>query len=296
MKKQWIPLVMLAVAAVLQSCTAGQSPQAEAPADEQTPSTESTAEPATETASGETGTLEIRANGEDFVRQGFTSKDGWQIEFDHLYVNLDQVTAYQTDPPFDPDADPAVENKAKAEASLDGVKTIDLAEGDETAEPIVVGEMPAPAGRYNALSWQMVKAADGPAAGYPLLMQGTATKDGQTVDFTLKVEEELGFTCGDFVGDERKGIVQAGQTADLEATFHFDHLFGDADTPADDALNTGALGFEPLAAIAQNGQLDADLATLKGQLSPQDYTKLLEILPSLGHVGEGHCQETTLTS
>lgn len=291
MNKRFALLTALALtsAVAIPGCTGGQAPQADsepaAPADQ-----------ATTTTSGETGTLAIRANGEDFVRQGFTSKDGWQINFDHVYINLDQVTAYQTDPPFDPEADQPIQPNVKTEASLDGVKTIDLAKGDEDAEPIVIGEVQTPVGRYNALSWQMVKAPDGPAAGYPLWIQGTAAKDGQTVNFTLKVDEELGFTCGDFVGDERKGIVQAGQTADLEATFHFDHLFGDADTAADDALNTGALGFEPLAAIAQNGQLDADLATLKAQLSQEDYSKLVEVLPSLGHVGEGHCKETTLTS
>lgn len=273
---------------VIQSCTGGQSPQATAP----TSDTPSPAEQVTETASGGTGTLTIRANGEDFVRQGFTSKDGWQVDFAHVYVNLSQVTAYQTDPPFDAEADKSIAPKAKTKVSLDGIKTIDLAEGDANAEPILVGEVKAPAGRYNALSWQMVKAPEGPAAGYPLWIQGTATKEGRKVDFILKLDRELSFTCGDFVGDERKGIVQAGKAADLEATFHFDHLFGDADTPATDALNTGALGFEPLAAIAQNGKLDADLATLNKQLSQEDYNKLIQVLPSLGHVGEGHCQET----
>jgi hypothetical protein len=291
MNKRFVLVTVLALtsAVAIQGCAGDQAPRTDSEPAAPT-------SPATTTTNGETGTLAIRANGEDFVRQGFTSKDGWQIEFDHLYVNLDQVTAYQTDPPFDPEADQPIQPTVKTEANLDGVKTIDLAKGDENAEPIVIGEMQAPAGRYNALSWQMVKAPDGPAAGYPLLLQGTAAKDGQTVNFTLKVDAELGFTCGDFVGDERKGIVQAGQTADLEATFHFDHLFGDADTAADDALNTGALGFAPLAAIAQNGQLDADLATLKAQLSQEDYSKLVEVLPSLGHVGEGHCKETTLTS
>lgn len=294
MNKRLIFLTTLALtgAIVVQSCAEGTSPQAEAPTNEPASPTEQAAAPTAD----ETGTLQIRANGEDFIRQGFVSKDGWQIDFDHVYVNLDQITAYQTDPPFNPDTDQSIATKAQTEAQLDGVKTIDLAEGGDDAEPILVGEVEAPVGRYNALSWQMVKAADGPAAGYPLMLQGTASKDGQTVDFILRIDEELGFTCGDFVGDERKGIVQAGQTADLEATFHFDHLFGDADTAADDALNTGALGFDPLAAIAENGQLEADLATLEGQLSPEDYTKLLEILPSLGHVGEGHCQETTLTT
>lgn len=289
MNKRYVLLTVLALisSVAIQSCTELQSPQADS-------------EPASPTSqattSEDTGTLGIRANGEDFVRQGFTSKDGWQINFDHVYVNLDQVTAYQTDPPFDPESDQSIQPSVKTEVSLEGVKTIDLAQGDENAEPIVIGEVQAPVGRYNALSWQMVKAPSGPAAGYPLVLQGTAAKGGQTVNFILKVEEEIGFTCGDFVGDERKGIVQAGQMADLEATFHFDHLFGDVETAADDALNIGALGFEPLAAIAQNGKLDADLATLKTQLSPADYNKLVEIFPSVGHVGEGHCKETILTS
>lgn len=276
MKTQFFLFSLLALlgAATLQSCA---QPQADA-----------------EAGAGETGTLAIRANGEDFVRQGFTSKDGWEISFEHLYVNLADVTAYQTDPPYDPQAGGTLE--PVTEVKLDGVKTIDLAAGDENAEPILVGEVDAPAGRYNALSWQMVAAETGPAAGYPLVMQGTATKGGETVNFTINVNEQLGFSCGDFVGDQRKGIVEGGAAGDLEATFHFDHLFGDGEAAPDDDINTGALGFDPLAAIAQNGELTADLEALKAQLSPEDYNKLLEILPSLGHVGEGHCAETALTS
>jgi hypothetical protein len=278
MKTQFtfVSLLALISAATLQSCA---QPQVEVP---------------TEAAgSGETGTLEIRANGEDFVRQGFTSKDGWQVDFEHLYINFADVTAYQTDPPYDPQAGETF--KPIAEVSLDGVKTIDLAEGDENADPLLVGKVEAPAGRYNALSWQMVAAEDGAAAGYPMVMQGTATKGGETVNFAISVNEPLGFSCGDFVGDERKGIV-GGDAGDLEATFHFDHLFGDGDAAPEEEINTGALGFDPLAAIAQNGELTADLEDLEAQLSPEDYTKLLEILPSLGHVGEGHCAETVLTS
>lgn len=239
----------------------------------------------------EPGTLAIQANGEDFVRQGFTTKDGWQISFDHVYVTLDSVKAYQTDPPFDPQKSDTL--SASAEVSLTQPITVDLAEGDA---PIQVGELAAPAGRYNALSWQMVAAPSGIAQGYPLMMVGSASKDGETIDFSLKLSEELGFVCGDFIGDERKGFVNSGDSASVEATFHFDHLFGDAETPADDDLNIGALGFDPLAALAENGQVDVDSTALKARLSDTDHQKLLEILPSLGHVGEGHCQETTLTT
>lgn len=276
-------LLTLPLPGILLGCS-GPKPAAEAPAD-------STAAPE---ASG-SGTLAIHANGEDFVRQGFVTKDGWQISFDHIYATLGSVTAYQSDPPYDPQ-DPSAELKAVEQVSLDQPMTVDLAAGDETADPVKVSEVTAPAGRYNALSWQLVGAPEGPAAGYPLVLQGTATKDGQTLPFTLKLSQELAFTCGDFVGEERKGILAAGGTADLEATFHFDHLFGDGSAPADDEINTGALGFDPIAALAQNGEVVADSEALKQAMEPAAYQKMQEILPSLGHVGEGHCKETKLSS
>ncbi|MBW4459808.1 MAG: DUF4382 domain-containing protein [Nodosilinea sp. WJT8-NPBG4] len=274
---------------VLASC-GGESPTAT------TSETKPTEAESTETASagGESGTLVIRANGEDFVRQGFTTKDGWEIEFDNLYVSLADITAAQTDPPFDPESGDSLE--AKAEVKVDGTQVVDLAEGDEGAEPVAVSEVEAPAGRFNALAWRMVPAESGPSEGYSIWMQGTATKEGEEIPFTVKVNEELAFTCGDFVGDDRKGILTAGEAADLEATFHFDHLFGDGSAPADDGLNTGALGFEPLAALAENGVVDVDSPALQAELSEADYTKFLSILPSLGHVGEGHCAETKLTT
>ncbi len=233
------------------------------------------------------GTLKLRANGEDFVRKGFITKDGWRVTFDRLYVNLAEVTAYQTDPPYK--AETGGKPEAKEKVILAQTQTIDLAQGDETAETILVSEISAPPGRYNAISWKMPKATDGPAKGYSLLMSGTGTKDGQSIPFIVKIDQELEFTCGDFVGDERKGILQPGDTAELEATFHFDHLFGDGSVSPDEEINTGALGFAPMAAIATAGKVEVDMATLKDRLSPTDYQKFLAILPSLGHVGEGHC-------
>ncbi|NJN91351.1 MAG: DUF4382 domain-containing protein, partial [Leptolyngbyaceae cyanobacterium SL_5_14] len=72
MKKHLLTLAGLALIlpVLLQACTGGETPQAE------TPETEPAAE-SSDQAAGETGTLQIRANGEDFVRQGFVSKDGW---------------------------------------------------------------------------------------------------------------------------------------------------------------------------------------------------------------------------
>lgn len=294
------PLVILASLAILapaalQGCAQSNTPPAETPQVETIPNQESQAQtPTGETARGDKGTLQIVANGEDFVRQGFVSRDGWKITFDHVYVNLADVTAYQTDPPYN--AEVGGEVKAKETVSVDKVKTVDLAAGDENAEPILVAEVQAPPGQYNALSWKMSEATEGPASGYPLMMQGTAEKEGETIDFTLKLDRKLEFTCGEFVGEDRKGIVQPGSTGELEATFHFDHLFGDGSAPPDDEINKGAVGFEPLAALAAGGKLDMDMAELQQALPEDDYRKLQELLPSLGHVGEGHCQEINSTT
>lgn len=242
----------------------------------------------------EVGTLQIRANGEDFVRQGFTSKDGWQISFAHVYVSLSQVSAYQTDPPFDPQSGKALE--AKAEVSLPAPSVVDLAVGNETAAPILVGELSAPMGRYNALRWTMQQATEGPATGSTLVLVGKAMKGSEAVDFTLKFDREYTYTCGDFVGDDRKGILSSGKMADLEATFHFDHVFGDAETPLEDDLNKEALGFAPLAVLAQGGKLDMDQATLGQKLSSDDYKTLINALDNLGHVGEGHCEGIVISA
>ena len=263
----------------------------------QTTSTE-TSEPASEetatVAAEGTGELTIRANGEDFVRQGFVTKDGWQVDFDHVYVTLTEITAYQTDPPFDAEA--GGEPEATETVVIAETTTVDLAAGDEAAEPITVKTLEAPAGRYNAVSWKMVPAAEGPAAGQTIWIEGTAAKAEETIDFVMKLNPDLAFVCGAFVGDERKGILEAADAADLEATFHFDHLFGDGEAPPEDDINTGALGFDPLAAIADGNTLEVDMAALESQLSAADYQLLMGILPSLGHVGEGHCEETQLVS
>lgn len=231
-----------------------------------------------------TGTLSLVANGEDFVRQGFVTKDGWRIDFDRVAVTLDKVVAYQTDPPFDPDSDSQMQVKTEL-VLVDAPKVVDLAAGGADAPPIAVVEKSAPVGFYNALAWT-VTSRNRPA----IVLDGTAKKGGRTIDFVLNLDTALAYTCGEFVGDDRKGFLRPDGTTELEATFHFDHIFGDGEAPADDEINTGAIGFEPLAQLARGNTMEADLSTLKSQLSPGDYQTLEKAIAGLGHVGEGHCQ------
>ncbi len=245
------------------------------------------------------GTLELWANGEAFVREGLVSKDGWALQFEHVYVTLADVTAYQTDPPFDPQGEE--ELRAKALVSLTGPLTVDLVPA-AGAERVLLGSLEAPPGHYNALAWRLVPAAEGPAKDYSLWIEGKARPakgEGEGIPFVLKFSPELAFVCGEYVGEARKGFVQAGQVADLEVTFHFDHLFGDGSLPPEDDLNRAALGFAPLVKL---DPLSLE-QRLKGGSDPLVWDDLqesgtasetlLEILQNLGHVGEGHCRASS---
>ena len=248
-------------------------------------------------ASTEKGTLALVANGEDFVRQGFVSKDGWEINFDRLYVNFSNAAAYSTESSFEPqkgDTKDSIDYQNKAEF-FKSTKTIDLAEGEASAAPIVIAEASVPTGFYNALTWKLSTAdTDSPIAGNTIALQGQATKDGETINFDLGFDQPGEYVCGEFVGEDRQGVVTADNPGQLEATFHFDHIFGDADTPAEDALNQDALGFGPLANLASNGTLQLDEAELANQLSEPEYQQLTEAVSGLGHVGEGHCVVNTI--
>lgn len=237
------------------------------------------------------GILEFYANGEDFVRQGFISKDGWQITFDRLPISIADVVAYQAEQPYDTEEGGEVE--AGTVIALADSFVVDLAEGDEDADLLFLASVEdAPEGHYNALSWNLVNAEQ--LDDYTLVIAGTAAKDDQVIDFTIKIETEYAYVCGEYVGDMRKGILDADDTAELEMTFHFDHVFGDGELEPDDDLNMLAPGFDMFAALAEDGQLDVDMAALETALSEDDYQMLVDILPTLGHVGEGHCHEMSL--
>ena len=239
------------------------------------------------------GNLEIQANGEDFVRQGFTTVDGWELSFDQVQATFSNVAAYQTDPPFDAtgEADPQIQQQV----SITEPVTVDLAAGEADAPPITVVTLPAPAGHYNALTWSLVRPADTSTA-YPLVIQGKASQGDRVLPFTLQLEQEIGFLCGDYVGDDRKGFVQPDQTGAVEMTLHFDHLFGDGSLPPEDELNQGALGFGPIAALVEGTQGTGENpgvvteSMLRSALSGEEVAKFDKILLNLGHVGEGHCR------
>ena len=215
------------------------------------------------------GSLTLFASGEDLATEGFNApkltKDGWALEFTSIMATFDQITVWQTDPPFMADG-PEITGTA---LPIAGPFTVDLVAADED-DRLELATVDAEPGHFNAMSWALVPGAD----GFSLTFEGVARKDGQEVAFTLRSSDAIAHACGEYLGDERKGFVTEDGEADLEITLHLDHLFGRADKAEDDEMNIEALGFEPFAA---GGAFDLSLDGLH-----------------LGHVGEGHCYDTAL--
>lgn len=269
-----------------------------------------------DTISG-SGTLIFYANGEGFVADGFTSEDDWEISFDNVYVTLSGITAYQA---------PVRNHESNAKhaghdhntipegsehVALDGEYFLDLKAYPLAFEAARVEG--ALEGNYNYLTFNMVKATaetSGVAAeavNYSLVMIGTAKKSGVTVDFTLKFDEELAFyDCGP--QETYDGVLEDSGEASTEMTFHFDHIFGDAEEgvgafPTDPQyMSYWGIGFDPFARIAgaldSNGDPDPAGSPYSAVILQPDmelnmnnaiFFQLKTTMTTLGHLVEAHC-------
>jgi hypothetical protein len=254
------------------------------------------------------GTLIFVTNGEEFIRDGFVAVDGWDISFDHFYVNLYGPTAFQV--AETEDETEAAEKLARlapqhaghdhseiddgeAHESLLGDYFVDLAQGSEAAE---LGRIEGVAvGNYNYLNFTIRPATADSAGlvagyeGYSIIMVGQATTDTTVVDFEIKLTEELPFIdCGPVA--DYAGVVEDGGEATVELTFHSDHVFGDQETIGEeDSVNDIAVGFGPFAELAVDGTADLTQDDLQTGMEAAIYQKLIEAFETLGHTGEAHC-------
>lgn len=249
------------------------------------------------------GTLEFYANGESFIRDGFVTKDGWTIGFDHFYVNYAGLTGIQV---AESDAALSVPPKhaghphndipeGAAHLAATGAFWMDLAAGDDRSFITKVED--APAGNYNYANFEVIHTAEGEYAGQSIVMIGSASKDADTVPFIIRLDEQMVFSaCHQEVDDEYAGVVEDGGTGSVEITFHSDHIFGDESTLDDpDSVNPYALGFGPIAALAVDGALDLTQSDLANGLSGDDYLVFIDALRTTGHSGEGHCNYAAYT-
>src|SRR5690625_153228 len=81
------------------------------------------------------GQLTIFANGEELDTDGFTApeltSDGWGLKFDHIYVTLSDITALQTDPPYDPESGEGPATQVAVEVGAGKPVTIYLPDADD---------------------------------------------------------------------------------------------------------------------------------------------------------------------
>lgn len=225
---------------------------------------------------GARGTLVFTANGEDFITDGFTSKEGWNLTFDHVYVNLADIQSYSPE-------------SRNLKAAPEGPYLVDLAgrrEGKTSKEVTVLENCTA--GNYQSLRFSLKQLGKGEYKGYSIILQGKGEKEGKTVPFTIKLNEELTFDGREgYVGDSIKGLLEKGGRSDVEMTFHFDHLFGDVESGADDHVNSGSPGFALFLDYEKNGEIDVAQDEMKDN---RLYPVLIGAIETLGHLGEGHCE------
>ncbi|HOO72920.1 MAG TPA: hypothetical protein PK926_14280 [Spirochaetota bacterium] len=219
-------------------------------------------------SSSGSGTLVFTANGEGFVDEGFTSEDGWDIQFDHVYMNIEGPTAYQVAETSETSEYAAHAGhphasipEGAAHVALTGEYFIDLKQATAGDPVFEIGSVTGAAvGNYNYLNFNLRNVhttGDDPVEpttvlqsgdtatepsdyeGYCMILIGTATYPSggpatTTVNFTIKFDQQMAFSgCGpqeDLDEDgTNDGILTRGGTARTQMTFHFDHVFGDID-------------------------------------------------------------------
>ena len=224
--------------------------------------------------------LDVMVNGEAFAEAGMLSKDGWQISFDEVTVTVGEVTV--SGAPSDAEGDPVEVPWSLGEEGSEtppGFVAVSLQDG-----PVKLGPQEVPVGTYNQVQWQW--GADATAA---IALKGTAVQGDQSIPFNLRFPGEFQANCGDYVGDERKGIVTADSGGEVELTLHLDHMFGDGDSPPNDEINTKSFGFNPFLETASEEGIVVTPATWESWGTPALRQSLKDVLISMPHVGEGHC-------
>lgn len=222
-------------------------------------------------------TLVFFANGEEFIKDGFVSKDGWKLKFDTVIVNISNPFAYNNN----------------LSASLKGNFAINLVTNNNEAGLKRIGEVNMlGSGNYKSLKFGISKISSGEFKGYSIILKGNASKDSINKTFLIKLNEEILFDGKEgYVGDIPRGILKSNDTANLELTFHFDHIFGDFNSPLTEHVNTGSVGFEFFNQFSSDSNIVISQDEL---LKDKNYKILVDGIKTLGHLGEGHCEAIKL--
>ncbi len=216
--------------------------------------------------SGETQ-VELTAFGEAFVEEGIEAEavvDGWSVSFTELVVSVNDV---RTSPGGPVSSGGFVVDLSFPSGGDGHPLTRTAVEGDVLQS--VHYRLSPPSGEVegNATAAQVDRLR---AEGLAVWAQGTATRDGQIVEFAWGIPADLSFDCD--VGTR----LSPGTPAGVELTMHGDHLFVDdlevapnvafdeiarADSDGDGLVVPSELAAVPLAGLTRyqtGGRSDID--------------------------------------
>lgn len=211
--------------------------------------------------SSASGSVEVSIDGESGAVDGYplggdpSFVDGWSISFDRVVASVQDVRLQTTD------GDDAL---LMADPVL-----IDLSAGPATTHEFEG----VPAQRWDSVSYRIAPATAASrliavdesirstmvGAGAALLVEGTATRDAESIDFSFAIPISVdSMDCESGVDGTAGMVVTEGGRADAALTLHFDHLFFD-----DYSVDGSDMRFDAMAATAVDGRVD--LTTLATQ-------------------------------
>lgn len=234
------------------------------------------------------GQLDVRIYGEAFIEEGIPAEafvDGWAVDFTKFVIAVDHVgTAQAIDP-----TRRAFELTVASDGEGQEVGPVESTEGEQHLQ-YRVGPGPAAEGGNAAT----VDAAALATADASVWVEGTATKDTQTISFSWTFATDTTYSeC------EVAEPVPADGSATTTLTIHADHLFyDDLESPEPN------VAFDLIAASDADGDGEVTAEELKArdisgearyQVGSRDVTNLWDFIDAqtatLGHIdGEGHCE------
>ena len=238
----------------------------------------------------------------DAIREGLLSKDGWQLSFEHFYVNFYGPIAVQIVEeevkggeiiPLHPGHPHNDIPEGSAYEALTGDFFVDLSAGQT---PIDIGMIEGVAvGNYNRLYFSIRTAQEDSRdlisdyLGYSIVMIGVAKKDGQSLPFVIYLVNAFSFY--ECPVETPEGVVGDGDAAHIRISLRIEHVFGDGRYGSEEGtVNPGAAGFQPFADLAVDGAVDITQSEFAYDMDRDTYDALIAALKSMGYSSGGACE------
>ncbi|MDV2998657.1 MAG: hypothetical protein N5P05_000263 [Chroococcopsis gigantea SAG 12.99] len=194
--------------------------------------------------------VSLTIEADNTIKNGLTSKDGWKLQFHHLYVTIAKMK---------PAANMSYEKNH-------GNNTITLVEVPTTID-IISPRTPS------------LKSSENKT--HAVIINGVATKDDRRIEFTLSFDRERDYICDRLTKGNNYLAPQPPQQ--IDTSLGFERLFGNAERAASDTINQNAIGFQPLANLSRNQSLNLDEASLK------TYLPLTQNLTNVNNISDNNC-------